>query len=94
MTDDRLSRESTREIFEAIVSAIVDPELVRLRRIFLALGCIFFAVGAGAVAVVGGLGWAGLVAFSSTFLPGVVVARKVLDRRFARQAASRGWAGP
>lgn len=90
MSDDRLSRESTREIFEAIVSAIVDPELVRLRRIFLALGITFFAVGAVAVAVVGGLGWAGLLAFSSTFLPGAVVARKVLDRRFARQAGLQG----
>lgn len=87
MSDDRLSRASDDEIFEAIVSKLVDPELLRLRRMFLVLGASLFLLGVLLVGVVGGLGWPGLLAFSSTFVPGVVLARRMHVRRFARTAA-------
>ena len=83
MHEDRLSCDSNREIFEAIVSQLDDPELVALRRFFLILGVIFFIVGVVAVAVLAGMGWPGVLAFSSTFLPAIVVARRFLERRFA-----------
>jgi hypothetical protein len=83
MSDDRLIRANEREIFEAIVSQVVDPELVRLRRMFLVMGVSLFVLGTLAVAVVGGLGVAGVGAFCSTFVPGLIVARSVYVRRFS-----------
>ena len=95
MFDDRLSREVDREIFEAIVPRLVDPELARLRRIFLVLCVALYAVGTLAVGMVAGLGGAGVLAFSSTFLPGVAVAQRLLRRRFTRPARRRrGFAEP
>lgn len=82
MSDDRLIRANEQEIFEAIVSQLVDPELRRLRRIFLVLGSALFVLGCLAVAVVGGLGLPGMVAFCSTFVPGLLLARSVYVRRF------------
>jgi hypothetical protein len=81
MNDDRLSWASDREIFEAIVSQLEDPEVARLRRAFWALGAVFFLLGVLAVTVVGGLGWAGFAGFSTTF--GVSAA--VAHRRFRRR---------
>lgn len=81
MSDDRLIRANEKEVFEAVVSQLVDPELLRLRRIFLVLGAALFVVGCLAVAVVGGLGWPGLGAFCSTFVPGLLLARSVYLRR-------------
>ena len=89
MSDDRLSRASDREIFEAIVSQLVDPDLRRLRRIFLVLGGCLFLVGVLAVGVVARLGWPGLLAFSSTFVPGVVLVRRVHLRRFPAPSRRR-----
>lgn len=89
MSDDRASRASDREIFEAIVSQLDDPELVRLRRTFLLLGIVCFVIGAVAVALLGGLGWPGFIAYSSTFVPGVVVARRICVRRFGPPVARR-----
>ena len=86
MSDDRLIRANEKEIFEAIVSQLVDPELLRLRRIFLALGAALFVLGCLAVAVVGGLGMPGICAFCSTFVPGLVLVRSVYVRRFPRPA--------
>jgi hypothetical protein len=86
MSDDRLIRANEREIFEAIVSQLVDPELVRVRRIFLVLGAALFVLGCLAVAVVAGLGVAGVGAFCSTFVPGLVLVRRVYVRRFPRPA--------
>lgn len=82
MSDDQLSPERDREIFEAIVSQLQDPELVRLRRRFVGVSVAFFLAGVIGVTVVGGLGWIGLLAFSSTFLPGVVVGQRIHGRRF------------
>jgi hypothetical protein len=79
---DRLSRASNREVFEAIVSQLEDPELVWLRRIFLLLGVAVYVAGVLAVTVVGRLGLAGLVGFSATFIPGVALARRAHTRRF------------
>lgn len=79
---DRVSQASNREVFEAIVSQVEDPELVLLRRIFLLLGVAMYLAGALAVSVVGGLGLHGLVGFSATFLPGVALARRARTRRF------------
>ena len=79
---DRLSRASNREVFEAIVSQIDDPELAWLRRIFLLLGAAVYFAGVLAVTVVGGLGLPGLIGFSTTFLPGVALARRAHTRRF------------
>jgi nitrate reductase NapE component len=89
MSDDRMIRANEREIFEAIVSQVVDPELARLHRVFLVLGLGLFVAGLLAVGVVGGLGWPGLLAFSSTFLPGVLLARLVYVRRFLRPPGRR-----
>lgn len=91
MSDDRLIRANEQELFEAIVSELVDPELLRARRIFLVMGVILFAMGVLAVAVVAGLGWPGLLAFSSTFVPGVVLGRRLLARRFPRPPARHRW---
>jgi hypothetical protein len=79
---DRLSRASTTEVFEAIVSQLDDPELLWLRRIFLVLGAAVYLAGALAVTVVGGLGLPGLIGFSATFVPGVALARRAHTRRF------------
>ena len=80
--DDRLSRDRTHDEFEAIVRHLVDPELARLRRLFLGL-CVGLYLMAALVVAASGLGWLGLLAFSSTFLPSVVVALVIHRRRFA-----------
>ncbi len=85
MHDDRLSRLSDREIFEAIVSQLEDPDLVRFRRIFLVLTAVLYAVGTIGIGVAAGLGWSGVLAFSSTFVPGIAVAQRLQRRRFARR---------
>jgi hypothetical protein len=84
MDEDRVSRERDREIFEAIVSQLEDPESVWPRRAFLVLSACIFVVCALAIAVVGGMGWPGVLAFSSTFVPGLLVARRFLRRQSAR----------
>ena len=83
MNDDRLSWAGDREIFEAIVSQLEDPEVARLGRAFWALGALFFVLGVLAVTVVGGLGWPGLAGFSTTFAASAAVAH----RRFRRRRA-------
>ena len=83
MSDDRLISASEREVFEAIVSQLVDPELARVHRIFLALSVTLFLLGAFGVTVVGDLGWAGLCSFSVTFLVGLYFARRVFLRRLS-----------
>ena len=83
MNDDRLSWASDREIFEAIVSQLEDPEVARLRRVFRALGALFFVLGGLAVTVVGGLGWPGFAGFSTTFALSAALAH----RRFRRRRA-------
>jgi hypothetical protein len=82
MNDDRLRRESTREIFEAIVGELDDPELVRSRRLLLLLG-VGVVVLAVALTAIGAVSWLSLVAFCSTFLPGLRLARFFLNRQFA-----------
>jgi hypothetical protein len=81
MYEDRLRRENTRELFEAIVSQLQDPDLVRSRRLLVLLAVVV-AVVAIAVTIWGPLSWESLVAFSLTFLPGLVIARWILGRRF------------
>ena len=83
MTDDHVSAASSREVFEAIVSQLADPEVVRVRRKMLLLGAAV-VLGAIVVTITLGLGWQTLLAFSSTFLPGLVVALRIPGRRFAR----------
>lgn len=83
MNDDRLSWASDREIFEAIVSQLDDPEVARVRRAFWALGALFFLLGVLGVTVVGGLGWPGFAGFSTTFLASAAVA----NRRFRQRRA-------
>ena len=84
MNEDRLRRESDREVFEAIVSQLDDPEVVRLRRLFVVLGALCFSVAAVALGVVAAMGWPGVLAFSSTFVPGVIVCRRLVGRRSRR----------
>lgn len=79
---DRLSRASNREVFEAIVSQLDDPELQWLRRIFLLMGFAVYVAGALAITVLGGLGLPGLLGFSATFVPGVALACRGYTRRF------------
>jgi hypothetical protein len=81
MNEDRLRRESTLELFEAIVSQLDDPDLVRSRRLLIALGVVV-AVVVTAITIWGPLGWQSLLAFSLTFLPGMVIGRRILGRRF------------
>jgi hypothetical protein len=81
--DDALISASEREVFEAIVSQLVDPEVARLQRVFLILSVSLFLVGAVGVTVVGGLGWAGLCSFSVTFFLGLLVVRRVFLRRIS-----------
>ncbi|HVL04401.1 MAG TPA: hypothetical protein VM388_00290 [Acidimicrobiales bacterium] len=88
MSDDALINANEKEIFEAIVSQLVDPELLRLHRVFFALSAVLFVLGALAVTVVGSLGWAGLCSFTVTFVSGLFVARRVYVRRFS---PSPGW---
>ena len=81
MNDDELLRANEREIFEAIVSQLQDPEVVRLRRVFVLLSIGLFVLGSLAVTVVGQLGWRGVCAFCLTFLPGLVLGWKIHGRR-------------
>jgi hypothetical protein len=83
VSDDALISASEREVFEAIVSQLVDPELARLQRVFVVLSVSLFILGALGVTVVGGLGWAGLCSFSATFFLGLFVARWVFRRRLS-----------
>jgi len=80
LSDDRIASESTREMFEAIVSQLDDPEVVRMRMIVLVLGAAIF-VTAIAVTVSAGLGWQLLLAFCSTYVPGVLVVLRIVERR-------------
>lgn len=73
MSDEPSIRANEREIFEAIVSQLRDPEVVRLRRIYFLLSMGLFALGSVAVAGVWGLGWPGMIAFCATFIPGFVL---------------------
>lgn len=84
MSDDDLLRANEREIFEAIVSQLEDPEGVRLRRVFVLLSIGLFVLGSVAVTVVGQLGWRGLCAFCFTFVPGLVLGWKIHGRRLDR----------
>lgn len=88
MSDDRLIRANEREIFEAIVSQIADPEVVRLRRVYALLSVGLFVLGSLAVTLVGKLGWYGMGAFCLTFLPGLVLGWTFSVRRFRRVGVS------
>jgi len=79
MSDDPKGSAGTRVTFEAIVSRLRDPELVRIRRVVLLLGLAILAV-AVVVTVVGGLGWPTLAAFCSTFVPSWFVVRRIAGR--------------
>lgn len=87
MSDDALIRANEREVFEAIVSQIVDPELTKLRRLFLFLGATLFVVGV-LVVTVAGLGWPGLCSFCATFVPGLLFSRRIHLRRLASALAT------
>lgn len=73
MSDEPMMRANEREIFEAIISQLQDPEVVRLRRIYFLLGAGLFVLGSLAVAAVGGFGWHVMYAFCATFIPGLVL---------------------
>lgn len=88
MTDDRLSRESDREIFEAIVADLRDPEFVQLRTMFLLLGVAVYLAGVVALTFAGGFGWPGFLGFSATFVPGMAVAWRRVRRRFSLSAGA------
>ena len=89
MSDDRLIRANEREIFEAIISQLEDPEVVRLRRFYALLSVGLFVIGSVAVTVVGSLGWLGMGAFCSTFVPGAVIGWTITVRRFRRGPVRR-----
>ena len=88
MTDDQVSAASSREVFEAIVSQVADPEVVRVRRKMLLLGAAM-VLGAIVVTITLGLGWQILLAFSSTFLPGMFVVLRMPARCSLRLGSSR-----
>jgi hypothetical protein len=86
MSDDQMSAAGTREAFEAIVSQLQDPELLQARRRIAVLAVAFFTA-AGAITVLGGYGWQTMLAFSSTFVPSVVLVWRVSGRRFKQRAS-------
>jgi hypothetical protein len=83
MNDDQVSSAATREVFEAIVSQIEDPELVQVRRRIAVLAVTFF-VAAAVVTIIGNMGWQTMLAFSSTFVPSVIVLWRIFGRRYPR----------
>ena len=88
MTDDQVRAASSREVFEAIVSHVADPEVVRVRRKMLLLGAAA-VLGAIFVTITLGLEWQTLLAFSSTFVPGMVLALRIPGRCLARTGELR-----
>lgn len=92
MNDDAMRAASSEELFEAIVSRIEDPEVVLARRKALLMGAVVL-VGAVVVTVVAGLGWEVLLAYCSTFVPGLLLALRLSGRRSARRGeTSHRWA--
>ncbi len=85
-----MSSASSREIFEAIVSQLDDPEAARVRRLVIVLASMLFVM-TMSVTVLAGLGWYSFLAFSSTFLPGVLLVRRLASRRFARPTRLPRW---
>ncbi len=88
MYEERLSRESDLEIFEAITSELRDPEVAQLGRIFLLLGVSIYLAAILALTTVGDFGWPGILGFSATFVPGLVMAWRRHRRRFAVRFAA------
>ena len=80
-----MSAAGTREVFEAIVSQLEDPELAQARRRIAVLAVGFFLV-AALITIGGGMGWQTLLAFSSTFVPSVILLWRIFGRRFAHGA--------
>ena len=93
MNDGRMSAAGTREVFEAIVSQLDDPELVQGRRRITVMAVALF-LAAAAVTLIGGMGWQTLLAFSSTFVPSVIVLWRTFGRRFAPREVIRSPVNP
>lgn len=85
MYDDELELDQ----FSAIVSELDDPEWLRWRRLLLGAGAAAFVVGLLMIAVLAGMGWLGVVAFASTFLPGLALVTHIQHARFARPPQTR-----
>ena len=81
MTDDRLSRQANRDAFDAIVSQVEDPERRYFRRLFLILGATLLAAAAVAF-IAAGWGSPVVVAFSASYLPGMVAGERFFERRY------------
>ncbi len=79
MSDDPLGSVSTSDMFDAIVSRLRDPEVVRIRRVVYVLGSAFLVL-AVAVTIVAHLGWQTLLAFCSTFVPCLLIVRRISGR--------------
>jgi hypothetical protein len=82
VNDDR-DRSGNRELFEAIVSQLEDPERAVLRRTFVALGVAAFLIAVVVLWLLLDLGGGVVLAFSATFVPGVLLAWRFQSRRFA-----------
>lgn len=83
MNDDRRRRVSDQEAFEAIVARLHDPEMLHIRRVFLVLGITVYLAAALALTTAGGFGWPGVIGFTATFVPGLVVAWRRHRHSFA-----------
>jgi hypothetical protein len=88
MNDDQLSRESDLHTFEAIISEIRDPELTHITRMLLLLGVTVYVAGILALTTAGGLGWPGVFGYSATYVPGLLLALRRQQRRFALPSAA------
>lgn len=88
MTDDRLSRQANRDAFDAIVSQVEDPEHRYFRRLFLILGATLFATATAAI-LAGGWGWPAVVAFSCSYLPGMVAGERFFQSRHTGHGQKR-----
>lgn len=87
MNDEGIGAAGTREVFEAIVSQLEDPELAQVRR-RIAVLAIAFLVAAAAVTIIFGMGWQTMLAFSSTFVPSVIILWRKFGRRFSQLDAA------
>jgi len=78
-------RAGNRDLFEEIVAQLDDPERVVLRRMFVGIGVVAFAVAVVVLWLLLDLGAGVILAFSATFVPGVVLAWRLQSRRFGRR---------
>ena len=72
-TLERVFDGSERDLFNAIVAELDDPEWLHWRRLLWRIGALALMVGAITIAALARLGWLGAGAFALTFVPGLLL---------------------